>query len=497
MIESKDVFTVTGPTSAGRPFLNENQFGALSVSTTFLADKRTLMNWIKRTPECIGILRQIANDIITRINFISIEEQTMGRPKKNLGKDNEAKASEFAKKHFLKNTLRAMIMEGIALGDGYVWKDKIDDEDFKEIALNTFKQFGLKPEYKEFKLIDENFVAEKKLQYVASSTMNIKLDNTGTKMDFYVQRVATGFGTSTFPSTNVASDQTGSPHKTRKWKPEQIIHWKFMDFDGKVHGFTPMQSSFPLIKTLGAIKDYHGHYFDSGVLPDTIFNFEELDANSPEYEKLEQAIQTWYNNKRRGHLLTTSKFKLEKINEWNKDMEFRLLAIQWVGTIAFSVGFPLEKIRAILGGEIKSTTGGSDIGNTDYQRNIFDMQDDVELLFNTQFFNEEFQVDLKLDRSAARDEIAEVQRDAQKLNNYEKTKQMDLIKKDKLPMLYASLFPDIPKDWINPNPEPEMGMGGMIPSSKALPKGQGSEALSNEKKAQQKPQQKNKPPQGI
>ena len=73
MIRTKDIFTISGPVSVGRPFLNESQVGALSTSSTFLADKRTLMNWIKRTAEALGILRQMSNDIITRIHFTEID----------------------------------------------------------------------------------------------------------------------------------------------------------------------------------------------------------------------------------------------------------------------------------------------------------------------------------------------------------------------------------------------------------------------------------------
>ena len=180
-------------------------------------------------------------------------------------------------------------------------------------------------------------------------------------------------------------------------------------------------------------------------------------------------------------------------------MEFRMLAIYYTGVIAFSVGMPLEKIRAILGGEIKSTTGGSDISNTDYQRNIYDMQDDWETLLNTQFFNEEFGVDLKFERSAARDEVAEVMRDSQKVSLIDKMFQLDWINEDDKISFLAKEFPSIPKAYWNPNPEPEVDMmgGGMIPSSKALSKGQASEALSEEKKKQQEPQAKNKPPTGF
>ena len=165
--------------------------------------------------------------------------------------------------------------------------------------------------------------------------------------------------------------------------------------------------------------------------------------------------------------------------------------------MAFAMGMPLEKIRAILGGEIKSTTGGSDIGNTDYQSNISDIQDDWENLMNTQFFNETFQVNMKFSRTAARDEIAEVQRDAQKLNNLQTFQQMDLIKEDRFVDFAEQMFPNIPSMWWNPNPNPEP-MGGMGIGSAPIPgKGQASEALSAEKKKQQLPQQRNKPPTGT
>lgn len=495
IIETKDLFTVAGPTTPGRPFLNENQFGAISTSSTFFSDKKTLMNWIKRTPEAIGILRQLSLDVVTRLNFISIEEKRSGRPSKNKGRDNVKKAELFARNNQLKNQLRAAVMEGVALGDAYLWKKNLSEGDKNIVIEKTLKEFGLKPEFKAF--IDEDPVGEKGLQYVPSTTMFIELDKGGTKIDSFIQRTA--FGTNIIGSSTATGkfdlNQGAGAGRVRRWKPKQIIHYKFMELDGKVHGFTPMQSNFPIIKTLGAIKQYHGNYFESGILADIFFNFEEMDPNSPAFERMRQVIQEWYNNKRRGHEITTGKFKIEKINEWNKDMEFRMLSIYYTGVMAFSVGMPLEKIRAILGGEIKSTTGGSDISNTDYQRTIFDMQEDFENLMNTQFFNEEFGVDMKFDRSASRDELAEIQVIQQKINVLEKIKQMDLINKDNLVSFTEKLFPSFPSQWWNDNPEPEQ-MGPMIPSSSAI-KGQASEALSEQKKQEQKPQQKNNPPTGI
>ncbi len=496
VIETKNLFVVTGPTTSGRPIINESQTGAISVSSTFLTDKRTLMNWIKRTPEAIGMLNQIASDIVTKISFTSLDNQSMGRPAKNKKKDNVARAEDFKKRNFLKQTLKASVTDELALGDGYIWKGELDSDKLQKALNDTLKECGVS-ETIEYKSLDEDFNNERTLEYVPASTMDIEISESGTAIESFVQRTAFTFGTQTFPTAKFNSFQGSTMNKTRRWKPEQIIHKKFMELDGKVHGFTPMQSVFPIIKTLGLIKDYHGHFFDGAIFPDIIFNFEELDSNSVEFAKMEQVIQEWYNNRRRSHAVVASKFKIEKLNEWNKDMEFRMLAVYYTGVIAFAMGMPLEKIRAILGGEMKSTTGGSDISNTDYQRNIFDKQDDWETLMNTQFFNDAFSVDMKFDRSAARDEIAEVQRDAQKLNNLEKFQQMDLIKKDKFVNFVEQSFPTVPSTWWNLNPEPEMQLEKMIPSSKALPSGQASEALSAEKKKQQLPQQKNNPPTGF
>ncbi|KKK71453.1 hypothetical protein LCGC14_2913770, partial [marine sediment metagenome] len=111
-----------------------------------------------------------------------------------------------------------------------------------------------------------------------------------------------------------------------------------------------------LDEALGAFKDYHGHYFESAIMPDIVFNFEEDDPNSVHHEKMKQLLEEWWNNKRRSAAITSGKFSVHEFNKWNKDMEFRMLAIYYTGVMAFSIGMPLEKIRAILGGEMKSTT---------------------------------------------------------------------------------------------------------------------------------------------
>ena len=208
MIESKDIFTVAGPTTTGRPFLNENQIGALSTSSTFLVDKRTLMNWIKRTAETIGILRQIAVDVVTRINFVALpKEKKAGRPSKNKTNDEE-RAHQFKRDNDLKNQMRAAVIEGIALGDAYFWKGKVSENDQRDAIKKTIKEFGLKIDYKEINL-DEDPVNQRSLQYVASSTMEIEIAKGGTKIKSFIQRTTSSFGLlNSSVRSNVSADGT-------------------------------------------------------------------------------------------------------------------------------------------------------------------------------------------------------------------------------------------------------------------------------------------------
>lgn len=482
MIEVKDLFginAVPGNVTRGRPFLNETNKGGLAVSRV-VVDKKSLMRWIKRTPEAIGIGRQIASDVITNLNFTSVEVPSAGRPRRDFGKDNEAKAKGFAKNNFLKRQLRSCVLEEVFLGECFLWKGKVSDRVAKELIRKNFKEFGVRLDAGEVevKFLDESYSPKRSLQYIASSTMDIELAEDNTHIESFVQR------------NNV--------NQTRLWKPKEVIHKTFMEFDGKVNGYTPFQASFPILKTLGSIKDYHGKYFDSGIMPDLLFNFENMDANSPAHVEMSQLIQEWYENKRRGSLVTTGKFSLEKINEWNKDMEFRMLAIYYTGVVAFSLGMPLDKIKAILGGEIKSSSGGSDINNSDYLNNINDMQDEWEDLLNSQFFNEEFNVDLHIDRKNSRDEHAEAMKNELKLNVLEKFVDMDFIKKDKISKMFEQMFPDIPSDWINESPKPRKDeLMGKFEGAKVPSLGPNEDRRSEDKKKEQKPQQKNNPPSGL
>jgi hypothetical protein len=385
-------------------------------------------------------------------------------------------------------------MDWLITGVAFLWIGE-DYEKFskkaKELAIKAYREYGIEVKESDFNVkqfVDESSEEFRQLVYAPSTTIYVKVNSEGTGVEMYRQIAY---------------------HKSRYWTPNQVIHARFMELDGKVNGYTPMEASVPILKTLGLIKDYHGQFFDAGGTPDIIFNFEELGANDPMLLRYEQTIKEWAETKRRGHLVIGAKLNIEKVNEMNKDMEFRLLAIYYTGILAFAFGMPLEKFQMILGAEIKGSTGSSDLGNADYQRNISDMQDYWENLLNTQFWNEAFQVDMVLVRGFLQDQVRKLQVDAQKIPVIQGLINLGAIKADRIPDLINMNFPDIPRDWLEEDPQgvvmerqqiqmdmQNKGKLGQQPSNKVL-KEQGSEAYSNEKKSQQNPQKNNNPPSGV
>lgn len=383
LIQTKDLFNKTGKQV---PLINE-PIVVSAGGKTFTLKKGTskqLMDWIKRTPEAIGMLKTIITDIVTRISFKAVPVQGQGRPSKKQEISKESKAKNFSDMNLFRNKLESVMFDWL-LGDGYLWIGAVDAEQLKELVKKKYFEAGL--EFKDTKYYKDFLDEEAEvntIKYIPMTTMDIEYDEN--KVISYKQRV-------------------GNIKKI--WGPKEIIHAKFMDIDGKVLGFSPAQSAIPVIITLGMIKDYAGKFFEGGGVPDTIFNFPDEMANSDAIKKMEFLLKEYRNNKKRGHMVIGAKLELHKINEFNKDMEFRELAIYYTGILAFAYGLPLSKINTILGTDVKEGAAGTDLSQTSYQNNIRNSQEYWESLLNTQLWVPAFGVKMTFSRAFLIDEVKE------------------------------------------------------------------------------------------
>lgn len=336
---------------------------------------KNLWTWLKKTPEAIGIMQAIITDIVS--DGYELEGH----------KVNKNKAEQFMKQVFFKETFKAGLWDWISLGDCALWKGPIvkvndlikekvtrldNDIEYKTDVAMELKQSFDEDEFLRFK-------------HVAWSTMSI--DHDEEKITGFVQTIA---------------------GKKRVFDPKEIIHGKFITWDGKAYGYSPFIASISVVSTLGLMKDYNGTFFDRGGFPDLMFNFpEEGSPNSPNVRLLIQRLEKYKEPlEKHGNMVTTGKLAVERLNEWNKDMEFRLLAVYYTGVLALAFNMPMSRVAAIVGAEVRA--GSEDLSDSGYWRKISEAQDYWEQLLNTQLFEPYFKVQLKFKRAYLQDEVREM-----------------------------------------------------------------------------------------
>src|SRR3990167_2923550 len=340
---------------------------------------------LKRTPEAIGILNMLKTDICSDgYRF----EGDKGKVKKAL---------EFCKRNRFKAQWGAAVIDYLMLGNGALWKAKNSKADIKEFIAKFELTTGI--QYKEIEMQslmnDEDVFATKLLKHVPWSTMNIDLTPDKTSVLRFRQMLNDGSGSVPF-------------------EPEEIIHAKFMEFDGKIYGYSPMEASVNVLTTLSLIKDLNGNFFANGGVPDWIFVLPKEMAGSPNVKKLEQVLREKKNSRNKhGNLIFTGEVTPVPLNKFDKDMEFRLLAIYYTGILALAMNMPLSRLSPILGSEVTSGASATDNSEAGYWRAMSSIQDYWEDLLNSQLFEPEFDVKFKINRGYLNDEIKEAQRDVQ------------------------------------------------------------------------------------
>ena len=366
-----------------RPYYNEVGFLAgASGEMPQPHDYAKIIRLIKSTPEAVGILNAIATDICSD-GF-----------KFNGAKKNVELAQLFISKNQFKTEFNGTILDYLALGNGGLWKGRINAKQLKEAVEKVSILSGV--EYKESEvkqIVDEEASKTKILKSAPWSTMLITMSQDNSTISGYVQKVG---------------------GREVHFGPEEMIHGKFMPWDGRVSGYSPMEACVPVLTTLKLIKDLNGNFFQNGGVPDWMFVLPKEMAGSPQVAKLEQTLTKYKNSQNKhGSLVFTGEVTPIQMNKFDKDMEFRQLAIYYTGILALAMNMPIARVSAIIGSEVSGGTASTDLSEAGYWKSISAIQDYWEDLLNSQLFQPEFKVDMRFNRGYRNDEIKETQRDAQ------------------------------------------------------------------------------------
>ena len=428
-----------------------------------------IMAQVKKCPEAMGIVKAIYTDVLSDgWSFQPVAND------KDKGPKAVKKAEEFCKDHFLKEVLKEVLVDWVITGNGYLWMGAVTEKQIKELfkkGIGEAQLKGLPVEMKErlkttlySQMVgeiksDEEITEIRSLSPVASSTMWINFNKTGV-LGYYQQK--------------------GS-EKTATFSTQEILHAKYVPMDGKVYGFSPMISSYPILQTLSLIRDYHGNFFNNGGVPDILFQFPKEMAGSPVLDEFKQTLQQFKSKgQKRGNLVTAGEVVPTPLNDYHKDMEFRELANFYIGVLALTFNMPMSRVATVLGREVKA--GNEDLANEGYQMQITEMQDYWETLLNSQLFAPRFGVELKFNRGYKQNEVREVQAYVQKLESASKMKTRGFTD-DAIRMYLNVTSEQLPKI---EKAEPPMagGFGQKKPNGEIIP-GPNKQILNDKKKKEQ------------
>ena len=456
MFDIKPIFEFkrVGPPQYNEPFMVPRT--SIITHPTKYAD---MDYWLERTPEMVGIISAITDDVIG--DGFTFEG----------GKQAVNKADKFSKRSFLKEELKKAVFDWAYYGDGYLWKGSFNqstlgtmEEKVRSRLPEAYKHIDIKA------LIDEDSLLS--IKHVPTSTMNIDVNKEKTAVAGFRQVIS------------------GNSEPTN-FTPKEVIHAKFLTVKGKIYGFSPAQAMLPEMQMIGYIKDYAATFFSRGGYPDMIFNFPKEPPNSAHVRGTEQRLQKYEDpREKHGHMVITGELNLERLNEFNKDMEFRQLAVYVTGVMAMGYKLPMSRVANIIGGVVKATTGTDDLANESYWASISNYQDYWETLLNTQIF-EEMGATFRFNRGYKQNEVRETMTMLQKLDSLQKMRSLGV--EFEVEMV-KHMFPHLQSYIKGMKSEEEMmqqqmQIGAGYPgnrqgSTNGLDKGAGSAARSKQKRSE-------------
>lgn len=375
--------------NVGMSPLNQSSIIASSILNN---GKKSLMEWYKyKSGLLTGFVNNIADDINEQVYFEPVNKKD--------GRNRIKKAEWFYNTNLLRDMFLSQIIDILVTGEGYSYIKGVDKNTLTKEITRSLESKGL-PDTEMMRnlMIKANFPDEvdltaRQLRYVASSTMFNVYDRYSILK--YIQKV--GVNESEF-------------------KLNEIIHVKFYGVDGLPDGFTPISAVLPQLEleyfmwqNMVAISKNSGH-------PDRIYNFKNLDMNSPSYKRMEELLKSYLNYKsRHGSMLMGGELDVIDLQQIDA-MQFAQLGFYVTGVIAHQWRYPKSDIPFIS----KDTNTAEDTGGNSekkYYGKIESFQDRFCAVYNQQFWIPFFGVEMKFKKSYKMDEIRETQTKQMSLNN--------------------------------------------------------------------------------
>jgi len=336
----------------GLPLINEltDSFTHFLSIQGQASKKKALMAWFRRTPELTAFVNKVSRDMTSRGHFETVKPEDSGRNKL-------LTANKFLLSSKVLQIREAQIADALVTGDAFGWKGKLLDKQVKEtinsiLGRARFADKNIKSEVArrliiemkqeegiaDVQDIDEDLLRPRKYRYVPSTTVEVVHD----KVDIIQYNHIVGV------------------NPPIVFKPDEMIHFTLSKRDGKVNGFTPVESVIVQLELLRQMWQNMLSVYKNGGSPDKVFIIKNKQVNSQDYKRIEQQLQKYklVENKH-GNMIFTGDIEIQDLQQMDQ-MQFKDMGLYITGLIAMQWGIPRSSIPYIIGGtNTKDDTGGN------------------------------------------------------------------------------------------------------------------------------------------
>jgi hypothetical protein len=383
-VKSASDLGISDEVKAKVPWLNEpglipGVFGTNTLNPLRNPNAFFLWNQFKNNPEVNAVLGAIVKDIIT--DGYRIEGDI--RKKKS--------AEKFLEDNHADEVFTTLLFDLLVTGNAYIYKQQRSESEIKTLCQGIVSELGfMNVETKANELFyslkqsDEDVLSTRAFLSIPSSTMKIDADVHGDVRN-YVQ-TASG--------------------RIQTFSSEEVIHMTLYKLDGKLYGYTPLESLSTIIATLEDMRDYNRNLWNKGGVPNFLFIFKGLDPKNPSVEAFKQNLREYSNveNKYKSLVGTAGQegMDIKELNKLDKDMEFKQLSKYLTQCIISTFRVPTSRLSDVL--VEKGVKGES--GTEAYFREIGNYQTTFEYFIN-RYLLSDFGVKLKFKRGYLQDEVRE------------------------------------------------------------------------------------------
>lgn len=346
--------------------------------------KKRLMAWFKNIPELTALASKVARDVASKWHFEPVKPNESGRNK-------ILKANDFSQIVNIRRTRMQQVLDAIVTGEGYGWMGFLKDEMMIDVISKHVAHSRFLEKKEKVDLVKSMFWELKQTDRL--STAAVDEDVRAPRM---YRNVASTTVENIFDQVNVKGYRQRVGVNEILFNTEEMIHFTLMDVDGKVNGFTPVESILTQLELLRAMWQNMVSLQKNGGSPDKVFAFENLNPNSAAYKRIEEQLKKYklVENKH-GNMMFTGKLSIHDLQQLDQ-MQFKDMGLYITGLIAMQWEIPKSSIPYILGGtNTKDDTGGN--SEKGYWRNVQTMQKTWADIENTQIWMPHFGVRIVFD----------------------------------------------------------------------------------------------------